>query len=378
MNIRRGEAGQTLVMVVLCMTAILAFAGLAADVGTLFHDKRRLQTAADSAAIAGATELLYGDAAAAAQTDATKNGFTNGATGTTIVVNNPPATGPHAGNVNYVEVIATQTEHTTFMNLFAFDPVTVSARAVAYPGLGSSQGDIYALGGGVTDITLNGSDSISVLGAIYSDGDISMNGSTSITAKFVGATGTASGNITPAPVTGMAPVSDPLAYLAAPSTAGACQSTTKQPLQPGVYCTALSGNNTLSAGTYILKGGVNMTGTAALTGTGVTLYLTNNSSITLKGNATINLSAPTSGTYNDIVIFQDRSDSASAQFTGSSSLTLNGIVYMPDSSVTFSGGSGTPLPATLIVQSLLLNGSIDLAGAPVGAGYPIKSATLAE
>ena len=54
-----------MILTLLCMTCLLGFVAFAADVGTLLHAKRNLQIAADSAAIAGAAELNYGDMTAA-------------------------------------------------------------------------------------------------------------------------------------------------------------------------------------------------------------------------------------------------------------------------------------------------------------------------
>ena len=61
------ERGQAMIFTVLCMTIMLGFMSLAVDVGLLFRAKRMIQTAADSGAIAGATELNYGNVTAAAR-----------------------------------------------------------------------------------------------------------------------------------------------------------------------------------------------------------------------------------------------------------------------------------------------------------------------
>ena len=111
--------------------------GLATDVGTLFYMKRQLQTAADSAAIAGASEANFTDFVASARADASKNGVTNGTNGFVVTVNNPPLSGPHVAGTtdaqHYVEVIVSQTlNRVLFMSLFSPNPVTVAARAVGY------------------------------------------------------------------------------------------------------------------------------------------------------------------------------------------------------------------------------------------------------
>jgi Flp pilus assembly protein TadG len=48
-KILRDESGQTLIFVALSMTVMLGVVAMATDVGTLFHDRRSLQIAADSA-----------------------------------------------------------------------------------------------------------------------------------------------------------------------------------------------------------------------------------------------------------------------------------------------------------------------------------------
>ena len=134
----RDESGQTLIFVALSMTFILGVVGMATDVGTLLHDKRNLQIAADSAAIAGAVEENINPAAAnvqaAGQRAATQNGITNGSNGAVVTINTPPASGPHAGAAGYVEAIVTQTEPVFFMKLFSFTSMNVAARAVAFNG----------------------------------------------------------------------------------------------------------------------------------------------------------------------------------------------------------------------------------------------------
>ena len=54
---RNREKGNIIVLTALGMTVLVGMAGLAVDVGALRHDKRLQQTAADAAAIAGASNL---------------------------------------------------------------------------------------------------------------------------------------------------------------------------------------------------------------------------------------------------------------------------------------------------------------------------------
>jgi uncharacterized membrane protein len=91
-----------LVFAALALVVLIGFAGLAIDMGALRYQKRLQQTAADGAAIAGATNLSFGGVTSGAQSAATANGFTDNTGGTTctnnpgtvgcitVTVNNPP------------------------------------------------------------------------------------------------------------------------------------------------------------------------------------------------------------------------------------------------------------------------------------------------
>lgn len=65
MRIFRDEKGQVLVMTTFCMACLLGALGIAVDVGVLFNARRQMQTAADAAALAGATEVFYNGTASA-------------------------------------------------------------------------------------------------------------------------------------------------------------------------------------------------------------------------------------------------------------------------------------------------------------------------
>ena len=56
-----GERGATAVVVALLLVPLLGFGAIAVDVGALYAEKSRLQTAADAAALAVAADCAYGD-----------------------------------------------------------------------------------------------------------------------------------------------------------------------------------------------------------------------------------------------------------------------------------------------------------------------------
>ena len=67
--LRRRERGQVLMMAALLLPVLLGMAGMAVDVGSYASDRRQLQNAADSIALAAAQELPdEGDAQASLTT----------------------------------------------------------------------------------------------------------------------------------------------------------------------------------------------------------------------------------------------------------------------------------------------------------------------
>jgi hypothetical protein len=97
-----------------------------------------------------------------------------------------------------------------------------------------------------------------------------------------------------------------------------------------------------NGGTNTLPGGLQVDFGATLTGNGVTFYNYGPSggikfdwaSFTLGG---VNLTAPTTGTYNGILFFQDPGNSSAAQIVGSAAwnVKLQGTYYFPAATVNF-------------------------------------------
>ena len=137
MKLIREEAGQTVVFTAFLMTCLLGFMALAIDVGVLIRAQRKVQTAADAAAIAGTLEYFYhgsANAAAVAKAAAGNNGISDPSQ---VTVNIPPSGGWHTG-ASYLEVIISQPNPTIFVGAFgamfnnstSFRTMNVGARAV--------------------------------------------------------------------------------------------------------------------------------------------------------------------------------------------------------------------------------------------------------
>lgn len=83
----KNEEGQALIMVALLMVVILGFAALTVDIGTAYMSKSKLQSAADSAALAGAGEPIKENKINAAISVAKENDVESGVEGVSILVN---------------------------------------------------------------------------------------------------------------------------------------------------------------------------------------------------------------------------------------------------------------------------------------------------
>lgn len=103
----RGERGQTLVIIILGMSAFLAFLALALDGGYAWAQRRKAQAAADAGALAGTRQLCISESAGSATSAASEYAITrNGATSADVTVNT---------SQYWVEVTA----HVVFKTFFA-------------------------------------------------------------------------------------------------------------------------------------------------------------------------------------------------------------------------------------------------------------------
>ena len=135
-DVAASASGQVMVLICVALIALMGMIAVVADFSFMQDQRNMMQTAADSAAMAGAAELNYGDLITAGKADAATNGYTDGQSGVTVAINNPPSTGPNASNTAYVEAIVTKPEPTYFLRVLGVSSMTVSARAVAYEGNG--------------------------------------------------------------------------------------------------------------------------------------------------------------------------------------------------------------------------------------------------
>ena len=349
----RSRRGNVAVIFALASPLVIGSAGFTVETSYWYYRQHQLQGAADDAAYAAGLEsrnfASLSTIQATALSAATQNSFVS-ASGT-IDVQNPPTSGPYAGNPAAVTVSLTQNEQRFFTQMFSNSAVVATATATSVHAA-SSAACILALDpaasraayfSGSATLTLNGC--VVMADSTASDG-IYVWGSSNVSAQCAVSVGGIqnSGGLHTActtPQTNAIPAPDPYTQLPAPPISGACASTSGNTLQPGTYCGGLTiqGNKTLSPGTYVINGGAfKVNNNANLTGNGVTIYLANGASTSMNGGATVTLSAPTSGTYSGILFFGDRSSPGVSQtFNGTAGSLMTGVLYFPTQDLSYLG-----------------------------------------
>ncbi|MBW8880092.1 MAG: Tad domain-containing protein [Asticcacaulis sp.] len=135
-----------------------------------------------------------------------------------------------------------------------------------------------------------------------------------------------------------------------------------QAMQPGVYCGWFNFNNssatvTFAPGVYVIKnGGWNVNG-GTWKGTGVTFYFADTSKIQFNSGISADLSAPSSGTYKNLLMYE-ASGLAKTQFVLNDSVAnkLTGLIWLPSRELTLNAKSGIQSDAlTIVVWRLILN-----------------------
>jgi Flp pilus assembly protein TadG len=413
-RVRGDEPGQILVLFCFGLVVLMGFLALAVDIGLLWSDRRHMQTAADAAAVAGAVALGEGNSdnmQNAAAGAAALNSFTatpetySGPNPVTVTINNPPLSGTYKGNSAYVEAIIDQPQTTFFLRALGYATVDVSTRAVS--GQISGPACIYAIDPSAADaLEESGGATITANCGIIVDSDSTTaaidlsGGKTKLVGSSIGVVGgvtdTGGSSFSPAPITGIAPLPDPLSYLQ-PPTLGSCMTGLSESnatsgnggaIGPGTYCSGIkvSGGNTLnlSSGTYILTGsnGLNVSGGSNIIGSSVTIYNGGTGQINISGGSTTSLTAPTTEPYEGILIYQDKSNTTSATISGGSGTVYQGALYFPKALLNYSGGSTAAAYTIIVADKVNLSGgsafSVNDNTSSLTDGSPIKSGALYE
>jgi len=165
-------------------------------------------------------------------------------------------------------------------------------------------------------------------------------------------------------------------------------------ISPGTYRnfnTANVSTLTMNPGLYIITNTFSTNSGTTITGNGVTIYLANgviaNSGNTTSvaggatpygvGNGTtMNISAPTSGTYANIAIWDGNSSNSTPDtftFGGGAASTFTGEIYAPNTNLVLGNGSGTSALSSEIVANTIMV----LGGSSLQDNYKPSSGTPA-
>lgn len=396
-----GQRGQVLPLIAVTIGILLMFAALATDVGVWRYSHRVEQSAVDSAAIAGASELAFPpfSVTAAAQKDATSNGFTDdGGVTVGVTINNPPATGPYAGKTSAVEVLIKKKQPLFFAKVIpAFGAPFVAVRAVAILNK-TALNCVMALSGNI-DLRGGGGGGVTAptCGAVTNQ-DLIVTGNANVNVSSLSYVGNGPGGgsyplgqpMKSIPAEDPCPAIASCAYLkkltadfpTIPHTSCVDSLNGAYPanpvLAPGEYCYShtWNGSVTLSPTSnnalFIFDQGMptgNLDGTA-----GVTIYNAPGSNVTWSGNINVRVTAPTSGPTAGMAYYQPSSNpNVSITKNGKAgTVDFTGGFYSPSADLTFNGA--LPHLSFVIGSSLRMNGGgITASGIPgsIIAGHAV-------
>lgn len=230
--------------------------------------------------------------------------------------------------------------------------------------LGVSGNAILTSNNGAVRVNSNNASAVTVTsnGKIYASGlYITGNPGRSVTGN-----GTISGTVYP----GTAAAADPLAALAVPSqyspqmSAVSVSGNAKVTLSSNktYQSISVSGNGelTLTSGAYYLNGGLTVTGNGKLYGTNVFIYNAAGD-LVFDGNAIVQLTPPSTGTYNGVLLFNNRTAASAFTMNGNAQLSLAGAVYAPNATFTIDGnGINNAVGSLLIAKKLTMTGNAKL------------------
>ena len=138
-------------------------------------------------------------------------------------------------------------------------------------------------------------------------------------------------------------------------------------LQPGKHCgTTFNGSPTITfkPGLHIISGRMIINSGATVKAEGVTFYFPDvNSEIRANGGLTFTATAPTSGDYKNILMFEKTSDASNNRypqqyiFNGSKGEILKGIIHLPNRDVTYNSTTNQTNNITLVVNTIIMNSS---------------------
>lgn len=370
--------GISLVLVVVSLVSLIAVLAVSLEGGLLLSERRNAQATADAAAMACAADFYWNWYANfgkdpgstgynAAIYAANRNGYNNDGTTNKVTVNIPPKSGPYTGKDAYVEVIVEYYHTRGFSSLFGADNVPVRARTVAVGKPSAGEFGILVLdpddksafnanGGGVvrvdeTPIIVN---STSAEGSIAGGGSNIQAPSYQLVGNYTTSGG---GSFTGTMNTGVRAVEDPLRFLPIPDTSTMTVESNNRKqytsgttvLYPGRYRGGLSASSSaniiMMPGIYYMdEGGFQFTGAGSLYGENVMIYNEpgngQSNDVNISASGSVYLTPPSSGIYQGIILFQERTSDVAATISGGANMNISGTFYFAGAQLNVVGSGG--------------------------------------
>ncbi|HEY2708974.1 MAG TPA: TadE/TadG family type IV pilus assembly protein [Caulobacteraceae bacterium] len=398
----RAKRGGTAVIFALSFPALALLACGAIDLAGVNGDRSSMQDSADATALAMAKQLGV----------STTAGLTNRATayadaqlGPVLTRDGAVVTTTISPDNSSVTVAIDGSRNSFFGNLLPPGGWKMHAQATAST-VGELPLCVLSSGAaGTGDVTMQQTSLLTAKNClVQSNGNITADSGTNLTAGLAQAVGTASGPITPSPQAGAPAIGDPFASMAMPApllpvclplditqlinlvlpslVSPHCadivvKSGTTMILAPGVH--------------YFAKGTLRMEENSTLKGTNVTLVFADDASFAFTDSSTIDLTGSTSGPYAGFVIATTRTNTNPFVISSSAARRLEGAIYIPSSTLQVTG-SGTNVAdqsawTVVVAKGLQMQGSPNLvinanyAGSsvpvPAGAGANYHSGKVA-
>lgn len=359
---KQSEHGQALIIIALAIMGLVGIAGLVVDGGNAFQDRQRAQNAVDAAALASAyARIKSEDLVNAALATAAQNGYNNDGVTNLVSLYTPPVDGPHAGDIEYIQVIITSYVDTYFAKVIGRDHITNRVEATARTKLPEikpllnglavvslapdsncftrrsfwvhGQATLDITGGGIFVNSANptcalveqGSGSIRITG----DHSISIVGGASIQKKKL---------ITPAVTVGATPINYPPPFFM--PKVGCPEEAQINP--DGISMTAGSwdeefpppGVTTLESGVYCLGDGMHVTGT--LIGHNV-IFKVVNGEVRFSSTADARIDAPNAGPNAGLLIYLPMENRSRVVLNGAATADVTGTILAPGAHILIKG-----------------------------------------
>jgi Putative Flp pilus-assembly TadE/G-like len=402
-NMLRCRRGSAAFVTIVALVPLIGVVSLGAEAGSWYVTKEHAQTAADAAAYSGGLTLacsISGSSNCDTAHDyvyrgkqfAAQNRFCNAGdtsypgstcatslpTGTTqtVQIDQPAA--------NRVRAIVSQQQPTYLTKLLGLSTVNIGATAIAQV-QNPNQLCILGLGPSANALTIGGSSTITGNGCgLLSNNTVKYNSGANFSGPgwsvdAVGGCTASAGhcNVGVPHNYNMLPATNPLQVLNTESfntrtgntkpCSGKCNTVTLNPNSTGAYgnLTVTTGDNiTFNPGTYFFYNAAIKINGGTVNGTGVTIVLLGDSSLSISGG-TVNLSAPASNsTSSDLngVLIDDQAPTKSnnnVTVNGGGTVQLTGAMYFPNVAVSW-GGTTSNTNTTcseVIANSLTITGS---------------------